>query len=404
MWYDVFVVAVLIVSMVRGAMRGVIWQLAGIAGLILCLVFAETISAAFGPHVGLAEPLNHWVVMFGSYLAFSFLSFGVARMIHGWMEQAKMTEFNRHLGAVFGLLKGVAFCLVLTFFIVTLSDDARAMLQSSRSGMAAAIIMDRLHPIMPEKIRNSLEKYIHQLDSDKLPLHHNHDHEFAQGEDGEINIFANPLDPNGSVPAVDNNWWGNPATNSHPVHDPMASSPQGLNPIDEIVRRLPTYNQTQARAVVEQALRITPPERQTQLLNSLMTAAPGMIMTVASQWLGQGTQPTSVQQAVPQQPASQDVASLIRDIAAQYAQAPAGQPAVADRVSGAVRGLPESISRGVLQDWRADLLSDQTDPDPQTNADTTIDQRIIRQLTIQKVPVFQLSDALQQRLRAAAQR
>src|SRR5690606_6878512 len=35
MWYDIFVVAVLIVGMVRGAVRGVVWQLAGIAGIVL---------------------------------------------------------------------------------------------------------------------------------------------------------------------------------------------------------------------------------------------------------------------------------------------------------------------------------------------------------------------------------
>ena len=103
-------------------------------------------------------------------------------------------------------------------------------------------------------------------------------------------------------------------------------------------------------------------------------------------------------------PLYQQIAELlIRDIASEYAQAPAGQPTVADQVAGALRGLPEAISRGVLEDWRIDLVGDQTDPDPQTNSETTIDQRIIRQLTIQRVPVYQLSDAMQQRLRAARQ-
>ncbi len=391
MWYDVFVVAVLIVSMVRGAMRGVIWQLAGIAGLILCLVFAETISAAFGPHVGLAEPLNHWVVMFGAYLAFSFISFGVARMIHGWMEQAQMTEFNRHLGAVFGLLKGIAFCLVLTFFIVTLSDDARAMLQNSRSGHAAAVIMDRLHPIMPEKIHESLEKYIHQLDGDGSGL--NHDHEFADGQNGEIDPFSNPLNEGGGQSSQPPSPWGDSWGQTTPTENTPA-----LNPIDEIVRRLPSFNQPQARAVVEQAIQNVPPEQKSRLLNDLKSAAPGMIMTVAGQWLRQGSQSSSVQQAVPQ-----DRNALIRDIAAQYSPAPAGQPSIASQVEGTVRGLPDSIAVGFLQDWRADIVGDQTDPDPQTNRNTRVEQRIIRQLTIQRVPVTQLSDSMQQRLRAARQ-
>ena len=95
-------------------MRGVVWQLAGIVGLGLCVTFASTFASIVGPHVDIQEPLNHWVVLFGSYLFFSFLSFGVARMIEGVLKQTEMKEFDRHLGAMFGFIKGVAFCVVLT--------------------------------------------------------------------------------------------------------------------------------------------------------------------------------------------------------------------------------------------------------------------------------------------------
>ncbi|MCA9073416.1 MAG: CvpA family protein [Planctomycetaceae bacterium] len=402
MWYDFFVAAVLIVSMVRGAMRGVIWQLAGIVGLVLCLVFAETISAAFGPHVGLAEPLNHWVVMFGAYLVFSFISFGFARMIHSWLEQAKMTEFDRHLGTVFGLLKGIAFCLVLTFFIVTLSDDARAMLKHSRSGRAAAIIMDRLHPIMPEKIRASLDKYIHQLDSPDLPLKYGHDHDHS-GEN-DLDIFTSPVTPNVNQPGQNSNPRITPAPSQDPWDFSQNSNGTQINPIDEIIRRLPSFNQQQGRTIVEQAVQNTPPEYRDQLIDSLKTAAPTMIITVASQWLGQGSQSGNVQPATTSQTTTNDLTRLIQDIASQYPPAAQGQSSIASRVESAVRGLPESIMRPVLEDWRADVTGTQPDPDTSTTAQTSVDQRIISQLTIQRVPVYQLSDSMQQRLRAAAQR
>ncbi len=124
MWYDAVVVAILLFTTVRGAMRGVIWQLAGLAGLVVCVVFAESISAAASPYVALQEPLNEWVVMFVAYLGFSFLAFGLARLMQEAIDKAELKEYDRHLGAVFGLIKGVAFCLVLTFFIVTVSENA----------------------------------------------------------------------------------------------------------------------------------------------------------------------------------------------------------------------------------------------------------------------------------------
>lgn len=385
MWYDVFVVAVLIVCMVRGAMRGMIWQLAGIAGLVLCLVFAETIAAAIGPHVGLAEPLNHWVVMFAAYLVFSFLSFGVARLFHGWIEKAQMTEFNRHLGAVFGLVKGVAICLVLTFFIVTLSPNMRTMLQHSRSGYAAAVIMDRLHPVMPEKLHHALEDYIHQLDSPEYNLHyshhHDHDHQHAHGGDAHSDH-----------PADGGSWDWNPVESG------------SIDAVDEIVSRIPVAGREQARSLIEQAYHRAPPELKANLLEELKSAAPSMILAVASEWLNQAARPGDVNQPNSNQPNPNDRQGLIDAIAAGYAAAPAERRRLAAEIDESLRGLPDNIALGVLRDWRADLTGTAPDPDPQTSEDTPVDQRIIRQLTIQRVSVYQLSQSLQDRLRAAAQR
>src|SRR5688500_18576502 len=160
MWYDAIVIGILAYTTIRGAMKGVIWQIAAIAGVVLCLVFAESISAAAGPYVRLEPPLNNWVVMLGAYLVFSFISFALAKLLTEWLDKIKFGEFNRHLGALFGFVKGAVICLVLTFFIVTVSDSAREMLRNSRSGRVAAIVMDRLHPVMPERLHEALNKYI----------------------------------------------------------------------------------------------------------------------------------------------------------------------------------------------------------------------------------------------------
>ncbi len=393
MWYDAFVVVVLIFCMIRGAMRGVIWQLAGIAGLVLSLVFAETVSAAASPYVGLAEPLNQWVTMFAAYLVFSFLSFGVARMIQGWMERAKMTEFNRHLGAAFGLLKGVAVCLVLTFFIVTLSADARTMLQHSKSGYAAAVIMDRLHPIMPEKLHDSLDKYIHQLDTPEFPLKHSQDHLHAAGDDSRTAGFPAASGSSETVPP-------GIGGSRNPADGGIAT----VSVIDEIVRRIPGFGQEQARSVVEQAYQNAPPDLKSDLVNELKSAAPEMILSVATKWLNQTLQPTADQPASGQPARADDRDGLIREIANGYSSEPSAQAKYVRKIDEWLRGLPDRVTLGVLQDWRADLAGAGTDPDPETTIDTSVDQRIIRQLTIQRVSVFQLSRSLQDRLRAAARR
>ncbi len=386
MWYDAVVIAILLFATIRGAMRGVIWQLAGLAGLVVCVVFAESISAAVSPFVGLPEPLNEWVVMFVAYLVFSFFAFGVARLMHEAIEKAELKEYNRHLGALFGFIKGVAICLVLTFFIVTVSDSAREALKHSTSGRYAAIIMDRLHPVMPEKLHDALWKYIHLLDDPSLDLKyadHDHDHDHGEGADDHDHGPQSP----------------DPFANSGGTIDTTAGAGTGV--FEQILGTIPgLISHPEVRGVVEQALRNTSTENRGELLARLRTASPTQLRQIAIDWLDQPAPGGPAEGA-----GGQTMSQLLQDIADVYAQTPADRTRVIQQIQEQLRGLPDQVTAGVLVDWRADVSGgQQADPDPQTTAKTTIDQRIIRQLTIQRVSVWTLGDALQKRLSEAVQR
>jgi membrane protein required for colicin V production len=167
MWYDVLAVGVLVFAVIRGAAKGIVWQLATIAALVLCFAFSESLSLAIAPYITVKPPLNRWLAMFGLYVFFSFLSFAAARRLRSWIEKAQFVEYDRHLGSVFGFVKGVVFVLVMTFFAVTLTQqmpETRNSIFHSQTGKISAIIMDRLHPVMPDELHAVLEPYIHSLD------------------------------------------------------------------------------------------------------------------------------------------------------------------------------------------------------------------------------------------------
>lgn len=403
MWYDVFVVAILIVGMVRGAVRGVVWQLAGIAGIILCLVFAETISHVGAPLVKLEPPLNQWVVMFVAYLFFSFVSFGFARLINTGLEKAQLKEFNKHLGAVFGLVKGAALCLVITFFLVTLSERTRDMLKTSKSARYAAILMDRLHPVMPEKLRGALSLYIHDLHDPSLDLRYTENDALRNSADSDV---WTPLSES-AIESV-------PADPDSPFE---SGSPATAQSIDPILRQIPGLAQNDwlretARLVYES----TPPAQRQQLLVELQNSGPALLNAVLQRWRSQpASQPPSNPQPPPansdwsstgdatqnvgySQPPAQTRSTLVASIAGLLARQPQDQPGYEQYISQGLQGLPDAISLGVLQDWQADLTAGLADPDPDTSSRTPLDQRIIRQLTLQRVPVYQLSQELQTRL------
>src|SRR5687768_5200953 len=72
MAFDLCMLAVLVFTTVRGAMKGVAWQLAAIAALVLCFLFATPLSVVVAPLIHVDPPLNRWIAMLAIYLVFSF--------------------------------------------------------------------------------------------------------------------------------------------------------------------------------------------------------------------------------------------------------------------------------------------------------------------------------------------
>lgn len=242
MWYDCLAVAILAYTTIRGAMKGVIWQIAAIAGLVACFVFSESISAAAGPYIKLEPPLNNWVVMIGAYLVFSFAAFSIARLLTEWLDKIHFGDFNRHLGAILGFVKGVLMVLVLTFFSVTVSEGMHDVLQHSRTGHIAARIMYHLHPVMPEKLHDTLARYIniHKLDDPELQQ------KYEQ-------------------------------RGSHTGHDhaELADQPSDLilpSDFEDVLAKMPKETQGEFRALLMRSLNQTEPETRVNLLDSLIDA------------------------------------------------------------------------------------------------------------------------------------
>jgi uncharacterized membrane protein required for colicin V production len=164
MGYDFGMLALVAWTTIRGAAKGMAWQLAAIAALVLCFLFATPLSLVVAPAISLEPPLNRWVAMLGIYLAFSFGCFAVARMFRGWLEAAKFEEYDRHLGALSGFLKGATICLVISFFAVCLSEPSREFALHSYSGQLAVKVLDRLPLIMPAELDAILAPSLRRFD------------------------------------------------------------------------------------------------------------------------------------------------------------------------------------------------------------------------------------------------
>lgn len=162
--YDILMVAVLVLATFFGAWKGMAWQLASLSSLAVSFVVALRFGSRFAPYISQRDPWNRFVAMLLLYVLTSMAIWLAFRVVAGVIDRVQLREFDRQIGALFGLTKGVLLCLVITFFAVTLSEKARQKVLEARSGYYIARLIQRANPVMPEEVRGVLGKYIDELD------------------------------------------------------------------------------------------------------------------------------------------------------------------------------------------------------------------------------------------------
>jgi membrane protein required for colicin V production len=162
--YDFMMLAVLAFSVLFGAWKGMAWQLASLASLVVSGIVAAHLSGAVAPYFGSQAPWNRCVAMLVLYVLTGVAIWLLFRLVAGLIDRVKLKEFDRQLGALFGAAKGVLWCLVITFFAVTLSEVARQAVLKSHSGYYIAVVTHRAMPILPQELRSAVGKYVEELD------------------------------------------------------------------------------------------------------------------------------------------------------------------------------------------------------------------------------------------------
>jgi membrane protein required for colicin V production len=167
--YDFGMLLVLIAATVFGFWKGVAWQLASLGSLVASYLVAMRFSETLAPYLSVQTPWNKFLAMLVLYSATSLVIWFAFRFVSETIDRVKLREFDRQAGGLFGAAKGVLWCVVITFFAVTLSDGAREKILKSRSGYYIAMLIHRAKPIMPDEAQKLLGPYLDQLDRELDP-------------------------------------------------------------------------------------------------------------------------------------------------------------------------------------------------------------------------------------------
>jgi membrane protein required for colicin V production len=172
--YDYLMIAVLVGATLFGFVKGMAWQIASLASLVVSYFVALRFSTEVAPVFGDSQPWNRFVAMLVIYMACSFAIWVLFRAVADVIEKVKMKEFDRQLGALFGLAKGVLLCAVITFFAVTLlPPEQKRTIVATRSGHYIGVLLDKTRAAVPpeysEVVKPYLDKFERRLDPNYLP-------------------------------------------------------------------------------------------------------------------------------------------------------------------------------------------------------------------------------------------
>lgn len=229
--YDLLMLLVLVAATVFGFWKGMAWQIASLASLVVSYFASLKFSEQLAPIFGQQAPWNKFVAMFAIYVGASFIIWALFRLVSGIIDQIRMESFDKQLGAMFGFAKGVLLCVGITFFAVTLWPAQGPAIVGSQSGHYIVALLDKAHAVFPPEIHQVVDPYLNKIEQRLNPNFQPHGQDVQQMWQNQASVPAGwpqnaPPQPSPQLPA----W---PASSQpQPAWPAQASQPQQTNDRD----------------------------------------------------------------------------------------------------------------------------------------------------------------------------
>jgi membrane protein required for colicin V production len=173
--YDFLMIAVLVAATIFGFWKGMAWQIASLASLVVSYFAALRFSGQLAPMFGDHAPWNRFVAMLAIYIGTSFIIWTLFRLVAGAIDKVRLESFDRQLGAIFGFGKGVLLCIVITFFAVASLPPAQGeAIVASQSGRYIVALLDKSHSVFPPEIHQVVDPYLNKIEQQLNPNHQPH--------------------------------------------------------------------------------------------------------------------------------------------------------------------------------------------------------------------------------------
>ncbi|MFO0958547.1 MAG: CvpA family protein [Isosphaeraceae bacterium] len=153
--FDGVFLGVILAGFIWGAWKGLTWQLASVASLVLGYLVAYPAAGKLAPSFPGNASVSWLLALATSYVLVSGGIFLAAWLVRLALRKAKFEAYDRHLGGIVGAVGGMALAIVGTVLTISLAPNTRQPVLTSTSGKAINRILDTVHDALPESIHKA---------------------------------------------------------------------------------------------------------------------------------------------------------------------------------------------------------------------------------------------------------
>ena len=158
--YDAVMAGMIVLGMIWGAIRGIVWQIASLASLFLGYTVSHMGSSRVSAYFPGDPLVSRSLAMVAIYVGVSGGVFLIAWLIRSTLRAIKFEAFDRYLGMLLGGMEGALLVLVGTLFTVSLAPKLRDPIFQSPSGQVVASLMGSVGPVLPAEARTVLGPFL----------------------------------------------------------------------------------------------------------------------------------------------------------------------------------------------------------------------------------------------------
>ena len=156
---DWALLAVLLVSVIVGLWRGLVFELLSLAGWVAAFVAAQWFAPTVAPWLPLGTPGStlNFALAFAATFVIALLIWAIAsKLIRMAIHATPLQPIDRLLGAVFGLVRGLVLLLVVTTLVLLSPARSSAAWKQSQGAAWLTALFHGLKPMLPAPLADRL--------------------------------------------------------------------------------------------------------------------------------------------------------------------------------------------------------------------------------------------------------